>query len=60
MTKTYCDNCGKVLGLDDYDGKQIETIWAVITLDICQDCYEKLAKEMEELVDSYLKGGGKK
>lgn len=58
MTKTYCDTCGKVLGKNDYDCKQIKTIYEFITLDICWECYEKLAREMKELVEKYAKGGG--
>ena len=56
MTKTHCDNCGKVLGINDYDCKQIETIWTVITIDICSECYESLAFDMQKLVESYKKG----
>ena len=58
MKKTYCDNCGKVLGINDYECKQIETIRSITTLDICKECHAKLALEMEEIVEKYRNGGG--
>lgn len=59
MTKIYCDNCGKVLGENDYAFKQLELPYVVITLDLCSSCYENLNNDLEQLVNKYKKGGGK-
>lgn len=53
MTNTYCDKCGKIMGVRDKELVQIETPYKVYTADLCWECFIELTKKMEELVESY-------
>lgn len=54
--KTYCDHCGKELDPScDYVDMQLDAISDFITVDLCDECREELAKLIFDFCREKLK-----